>query len=178
MEVATNGPNGAVPILESVLEDRGMLNRFYGTPTPTMAAKLPTLQTMETEMITKIIMGDSIELFDQFVEDWYDLGGTEIVDEVNHGLKTIPIICHFRTSCSPASENAYDILARESDEPERRNCSNELPLYIMLAPAVVLALVYSYLPMVGIVMAFQRVLPGQGHLWLALGGVGEFQIRF
>jgi putative aldouronate transport system substrate-binding protein len=83
VEVATNGPDGAVPILESVLGDRGMLNRFYGTPTPTMAAKLPTLQTMETEMITKIIMGDSIELFDQFVEDWYGLGGTEIVDEVN-----------------------------------------------------------------------------------------------
>ncbi len=34
-------------------------------------------------MITKVIMGDPIDLFDQFVEDWYDLGGTEIVDEVN-----------------------------------------------------------------------------------------------
>jgi putative aldouronate transport system substrate-binding protein len=83
VEVAANGPDGAVPILEGVLEDRGILNRFYGTPTPTMAAKLPTLQTMEAEAITKVIMGDSIELFDQFVEDWYNLGGTEIVDEVN-----------------------------------------------------------------------------------------------
>ena len=59
VEVATNGPNGSVPILESVLQDRGLLNRFYGTPTPTMAEKMPTLQTMEAEMITKIIMGDS-----------------------------------------------------------------------------------------------------------------------
>jgi putative aldouronate transport system substrate-binding protein len=83
VEVATNGPSGAVQILESILEERGMLNRFYGTPTPTMAAKLPTLQTMETEMITKIIMGDSIDKFDQFVKDWYALGGTEIVEEVN-----------------------------------------------------------------------------------------------
>jgi putative aldouronate transport system substrate-binding protein len=90
VEVATNGPDGAVPILEDVLEDRGILNRFYGTPTPTMAAKLPTLQTMETEMITKIIMGDSIELFDQFVEDWYGLGGTEIVDEVNQWAEENP----------------------------------------------------------------------------------------
>ena len=38
----------------------------------------------------------------------------------------------------------------------------EIPLYVMLAPAVVLVLVYGYAPMVGIVMAFQRVLPGRG----------------
>jgi putative aldouronate transport system substrate-binding protein len=83
VEVATNGPNGAVPILEQVLQDRGMLNRFYGTPTPTMAEKMSTLQTMEAEMITKIIMGDSIDLFDKFTKDWYQVGGTEIVEEVN-----------------------------------------------------------------------------------------------
>jgi putative aldouronate transport system substrate-binding protein len=83
VEVATNGPNGAVPILERILEGLGMLNQFYGTPTPTMAEKMPTLQTMETEMITKIIMGDPIDRFDQFVEDWYRTGGTDIVEEVN-----------------------------------------------------------------------------------------------
>jgi putative aldouronate transport system substrate-binding protein len=90
VEVATNGPNGAVILLEDVLKDRGMLNRFYGTPTSTMAEKLPTLQTMETEMITKIIMGDSIGLFDQFVEDWYKLGGTKIIEEVNLWAKNNP----------------------------------------------------------------------------------------
>ena len=83
VEVATNGPNGAVPILEQVLQDRGIFNRFYGTPTPTMAEKMSTLQTMETEMITKIIMGNSIDLFDKFTKDWYQIGGTEIVEEVN-----------------------------------------------------------------------------------------------
>jgi putative aldouronate transport system substrate-binding protein len=90
VEVATNGPNGAIPILEGVLKDRGILNRFYGTPTPTMVAKLPTLQTMEAEMITKIIMGGSIDLFDQFVRDWYKLGGTEIVKEVNQWAENNP----------------------------------------------------------------------------------------
>lgn len=44
----------------------------------------------------------------------------------------------------------------------RRKFVNEIPLYLMLAPAVVLALIYSYTPMVGVVMAFQRVLPGKG----------------
>ena len=83
VEVATNGPDGAVTILEGVLGDHGMLNRFYGTPTPAMAEKMPTLQPMEAEVMTKIIMGQSIDAFDQFVENWYKLGGTEIVQEVN-----------------------------------------------------------------------------------------------
>lgn len=90
VEVATNGPNGSIPILESVLQDRGILNKFYGTPTPTMAEKMPTLQTMESEMITKVIMGDSIDLFDQFVKDWYGLGGSDIVNEVNLWAKNNP----------------------------------------------------------------------------------------
>ena len=44
----------------------------------------------------------------------------------------------------------------------RRKFSRQIPLYVMLAPAIVLVLVYAYAPMVGIVMAFQRVLPGKG----------------
>lgn len=83
VEVATNGPTGAVSILEQILEDRGIMNQFYGPPTTSMADKMPTLQTMEEVMITKVIMGDSIELFDEFVEDWYQLGGTQIVEDVN-----------------------------------------------------------------------------------------------
>lgn len=48
---------------------------------------------------------------------------------------------------------------------------NEIPLYLMLAPAILLVLIYSYTPMVGIVMAFQRVLPGKGIFgspWIGL----------
>lgn len=44
----------------------------------------------------------------------------------------------------------------------RTRLAREYPLYLMLAPAVLLVLIYSYTPMVGIVMAFQRVLPGKG----------------
>jgi putative aldouronate transport system permease protein len=44
----------------------------------------------------------------------------------------------------------------------RTKILRELPLYVMLAPAIVLVVVYSYGPMVGVVMAFQRVLPGKG----------------
>jgi putative aldouronate transport system substrate-binding protein len=90
VEVATNGPNGASSILIEILEDRGLMNRFYGPPTPTMAQVMPTLQSMETEVIIRVIMGESIDLFDQFVSDWYELGGTEIVDEVNQWAAESP----------------------------------------------------------------------------------------
>ena len=54
-------------ILERVAEDRGMMNRFYGTPTATMAEKLPTLQTHGSRDDHQGHHGDSIDLFDQFV---------------------------------------------------------------------------------------------------------------
>jgi putative aldouronate transport system permease protein len=44
----------------------------------------------------------------------------------------------------------------------RKHFFNEIPLYLMLVPAVILILIYAYTPMVGLVMAFQRVLPGKG----------------
>lgn len=83
VEVATNGPNGSSSILMQIVKDRGLMNRFYGPPTPTMAEVLPTLQSMEAEMLIKVIMGESIESFDRFVNNWYQMGGTKIVEEVN-----------------------------------------------------------------------------------------------
>jgi putative aldouronate transport system permease protein len=44
----------------------------------------------------------------------------------------------------------------------RRKFKAEIPLYLMLAPAFIVVLIYSYIPMAGIVMAFQRILPGKG----------------
>jgi putative aldouronate transport system permease protein len=52
----------------------------------------------------------------------------------------------------------------------------EIPLYIMLAPAIVLVLVYSYAPMIGIVMAFQRVLPGKGIFGSPWVGLDNFRL--
>ncbi len=54
----------------------------------------------------------------------------------------------------------------------------ELPLYTMLAPAVVLVFIYAYIPMVGIVMAFQRVLPGRGIFGSPWVGLGNFRFVF
>lgn len=83
VEVATYGEGGAVYLLEDVVQDKGIINQFYGAPTPVMGDKMATLRTMEDEMITKIIMGDSLASFEKFVADWYQMGGTEITAEVN-----------------------------------------------------------------------------------------------
>lgn len=39
---------------------------------------------------------------------------------------------------------------------------NQMPLYFMMIPAVIISLVYDYLPMYGIVMAFQNFNPAKG----------------
>jgi putative aldouronate transport system substrate-binding protein len=56
---------------------------FYGVSTPTMSEKFETLRKMELEMVTKIILGESIDEFDKFVENWKKLGGDDITKEVN-----------------------------------------------------------------------------------------------
>jgi putative aldouronate transport system permease protein len=56
-----------------------------------------------------------------------------------------------------------------------RKFLNEIPLYVMLAPAVALVLVYSYAPMVGVVMAFQRVMPGKGIFGSPWVGLENFK---
>lgn len=58
-------------------------NEFYGSLTPSMVENNATLESMELEVFTKIIMGESIESFDKFVQDWNNLGGAKITEEVN-----------------------------------------------------------------------------------------------
>lgn len=60
-----------------------MYNEFYGSLTPKMVEMNATLEAMELEVFTKIIMGDSIDTFDKFVQDWNNLGGATITEEVN-----------------------------------------------------------------------------------------------
>lgn len=57
----------------------------------------------------------------------------------------------------------------------RRKLSREIPLYLMLIPAVALVLVYAYAPMAGIVMAFQRMQPGKGIFGSPWVGLDNFK---
>jgi len=49
----------------------------------------------------------------------------------------------------------------------------QLPLYLMLLPGMIVVFVYSYIPMIGIVIAFQRFIPAKGLFgpqeWVGLG---------
>ncbi|HHY83767.1 MAG TPA: sugar ABC transporter permease, partial [Clostridiales bacterium] len=54
----------------------------------------------------------------------------------------------------------------------------EIPLYIMLLPAVIIMLIYSYGPMVGNVIAFQRFLPGKGLFGSQYVGLENFLYMF
>jgi len=47
----------------------------------------------------------------------------------------------------------------------------ELPLYLMLIPGLIIILIYSYLPMIGIGIAFQRFIPAKGFFdseWIGM----------
>lgn len=57
---------------------------FYGAPTDTMSSKLSSLQKLEAQSFSQIIMGaSSADEFDSFVSEWNKLGGSAITEEVN-----------------------------------------------------------------------------------------------
>lgn len=60
-----------------------MFDKFNAAPSANMLSKKPILDKLESETFTKIIMGDSIDKFDSFVEEWKKAGGDEITKEVN-----------------------------------------------------------------------------------------------
>ncbi len=82
-EVATHGEQGAIKVLKGISEGKGMLNEFYGAPTDIMADRIGALHSLEDEVFTKIIMGESIDRFDEFVKEWKQMGGDEVIAEVN-----------------------------------------------------------------------------------------------
>ena len=53
-----------------------------------MVERNATLQAMEEEVFTNIIMGAPIDTFDKFVEDWKNLGGDDITKELNEWYKS------------------------------------------------------------------------------------------
>jgi len=58
-------------------------DEFVGAPTPGMINRNATLDKLELETFTKIIMGASLDTFDSFVTKWHQLGGETIKQEVN-----------------------------------------------------------------------------------------------
>jgi putative aldouronate transport system substrate-binding protein len=63
--------------------DSVVLDEFIGAPTKTMILRNASLQKLEGEMVTNIIVGGDLKLFDTFVADWKAQGGDTITQEVN-----------------------------------------------------------------------------------------------
>jgi putative aldouronate transport system substrate-binding protein len=70
---------------EKVLASYGSLqySAFFDAPTPQMQDKGAALAKMEYDAFTQIIMGSSLSEFDRFVQQWSQLGGRAIQEEVN-----------------------------------------------------------------------------------------------
>lgn len=78
------GENGSMGVIEIYKNnDLYVQNEFYGAPTPSMTKNQVTLDKLEVETFTKIILGSPIDEFDKFVEKWNKLGGEEITKEIN-----------------------------------------------------------------------------------------------
>lgn len=72
--------------MDNYVGDRLLMTAFGGQ-TPTMADKWVTLDKLEKEVFTKIIMGSaSVDEFDKFVTDWNKLGGEAVLQEINDWL--------------------------------------------------------------------------------------------
>jgi putative aldouronate transport system substrate-binding protein len=70
-------------VLGEIYKGNYMLDKFNASPSANMLAKKPILEKLESETFTKIIMGESIDKFDDFVKEWKKAGGNEITKEVN-----------------------------------------------------------------------------------------------
>jgi len=80
------GPGGSeMEVLKKYVEGNLMkIGEFYGAPVPTQQMKQATLDKLELETFTKIIVGESsVDEFDSFVEKWNKLGGEQITNEIN-----------------------------------------------------------------------------------------------
>jgi len=85
------GAEGAYGVLADY-QEAGLLQdeMFVGAPTETMTERMSTLEALQDEVFTKIILGEApVDDFDKFVEDFYTLGGTEITAEVNEWYQSV-----------------------------------------------------------------------------------------
>ncbi|WP_256757345.1 extracellular solute-binding protein [Cohnella sp. WQ 127256] len=78
------GEKGSLSVIEGYFKNQSLMNdEFFGAPTQTMIDNNATLQKLQLETFTRIIMGDSIDKFDEYVKKWKQLGGDEITKELN-----------------------------------------------------------------------------------------------
>ncbi|MCA1291418.1 extracellular solute-binding protein [Paenibacillus sp. alder61] len=78
------GASGAMSILDHYEKNNQLLfDAFAGAPTETMIERQTLLDNLQHDYFVNIILGEPIEQFDRFVEEWNRLGGADITAEVN-----------------------------------------------------------------------------------------------
>lgn len=60
----------------------------------------------------------------------------------------------------------------------KKRFKREMPFYIMLTPGIILTAIFSYIPMFGLVMAFQKFNPGKGFFKSPFVGLQNFEFIF
>lgn len=68
--------------------------------------------------------------------------------------------------------------AKQVYDAKKGRLKMEMPLHIMLIPGIILTLIFAYLPMIGIVMAFQKYNPGLGFFRSKWVGLDNFKFIF
>src|SRR5690606_23538029 len=81
-----------------------------------------------------------------------------------------------RSSLFPSSFHMMSLLLRSVGGiiVTKSKWMRELPLHLMILPGVIIVLIYSYGPMAGIVIAFQKFVPAKGFFNSAWIGFGNF----
>lgn len=78
------GSSGAMSILDQYEKnDQLLFDAFAGAPTETMIERRNILDNLQHDYFVNIILGEPVDQFDRFVEEWYRLGGADITAEVN-----------------------------------------------------------------------------------------------
>ena len=81
---------GSFSVMQKFIDSGNYVqSKYRGVDTPTMAQKNATLEMMEREMVTKVIMGASLDEFDKFCGELEDAGGGDaMTQEMNDTLDT------------------------------------------------------------------------------------------
>lgn len=80
----TYGPSGAMSVLDRYEREGQLLfDAFVGAPTETMIEKMRILDNLQHDTFVNIILGNPVDEFDEFVQEWLKLGGINVTNEVN-----------------------------------------------------------------------------------------------
>ncbi len=80
--VSILGKQSRLFILETA--DQGKITQYQSLPTPTMIERGSDLSKLVEETVLGIIIGEKpLSAFDEFVEQWKNLGGDQVTQEVN-----------------------------------------------------------------------------------------------